>query len=298
MYFETIKLSDKPVFDKIFTGRRYENSWFTFTNLFVWRNTYSTEWAWLEDFIVIKYMSDGREYFLPPFVQAGKSFAVAVDRLAEEVVPSGADFSMQGISEAMLTEVMEKFSEKYVSQPLRDRYDYLYRAEDLRELAGRRYHSKRNFVNRFRAENSDWHYEPLNKELAEECLQVASAWCGGRSCEMHAELQHEYEAISEAFTHYEELGLIGGLVRIGGKAEAFTLGEPMNEDTVVVHVEKADPAITGLYPVINQEFCRRLGAGVEYVNREEDMGNEGLRRAKESYYPVRLVEKYELSLQK
>ena len=92
------------------------------------------------------------------------------------------------------------------------------------------------------------------------------------------------------------LGLLGGLIRIDGKAEAFTLGEQMNADTVVAHIEKADPAITGLYPVINQEFCRRLGAEVEYVNREEDMGNEGLRKAKESYYPVKLVEKYELTL--
>ena len=296
MQFESIKLEDKPVFDKFFAERRYENSWFTFTNLFVWRNTYSTEWTRFQNGIVIKYRSDGQDYFLPPFAPSEVTFASLVDRLAEEVASTGAKFLMQGMSDAMLAEIEGSFPGKYVSTPLRDRYDYLYRAEDLRELAGRRYHAKRNHVNRFRAENPDWHYEPLQKGFAEECLQVASAWCGGRSCEMHAELQHEYEAISEAFTHYEELGLIGGLVRIGGKAEAFTLGEYMNEDTVVVHIEKADPAITGLYPVINQEFCRRLEADVAYVNREEDMGNEGLRKAKESYYPVKLVEKHELTI--
>ena len=294
MQFETIKLADKPVFDKIFAERRYENSWFTFTNLFIWRNTYSTEWSRYQDSVIVKYRFDDHDYYLPPFVPSGASFATVVERLSQEIISAGTEFSLQGLSESMLAEVESVFPGKFASKPLRDRYDYLYRAEDLRALAGRRYHSKRNFVNRFRAENSDWSYESLNKELAEECLQVASAWCGGRSCEMHTELQHEYEAISEAFTHYDELGLIGGLVRIGGKAEAFTIGEPMNADTVVAHIEKADPAITGLYPVINQEFCRRLGPEVEYVNREEDMGNEGLRKAKESYYPVRLIEKYEL----
>ena len=296
MQFDSIKLEDKSIFDKIFAERRYENSWFSFTNLFVWRNTYSTQWTRFQDSIVVKYRSEGREYYLPPFVPSETSFAKMVDGLADEIVSTGTEFSMQGVSAAMLAEIEEKIPGKFASTPLRDRYDYLYRAEDLRELAGRRYHAKRNYVNRFRAENPDWHYETLNRDFAEECLQVASAWCGGRSCEMHAELQHEYEAISEAFLHYEELGLIGGVVRIGGKAEAFTLGEFMNDDTVVVHIEKADPAITGLYPVINQEFCRRLEGRVEYVNREEDMGNEGLRKAKESYYPVKLVEKHELTL--
>ena len=106
----------------------------------------------------------------------------------------------------------------------------------------------------------------------------------------------KYDAIIESFGHFAELDYLGGAIRIAGKVQAFTIGEMMNADTVVVHIEKADPAITGLYPMINQEFCRRLDAGVAYVNREEDMGNAGLRKAKESYYPARLVEKYELTL--
>ena len=296
MRFEPVKIEDKAEFDALLSQRRYENSWLTFGNLFTWRHAFGTEWARLPEGILIRFGQEDEVLFLPPLVTAASSFAAVVGRLAAAMSAAGKKFRLLGLSEAMAAEVEGAFPGKFAAEIKRDRFDYLYNAEDLRSLAGRRYHAKRNYVNRFRLENADWQYEPLSATLARECLQVAETWYGGRDYASDSDLAHEYDAIIESFRHFDELGYLGGAIRVDGKVQAFTIGELMNADTVVVHIEKADPGITGLYPMINQEFCRRLGAAIAYVNREEDMGDAGLRKAKESYYPVQLVEKYELML--
>lgn len=297
MKFEPLKIADKRGFVSLLSQRYYENSWLTFGNLFIWRHAFATEWAKLPEGVLVKFRKEDQDCFLPPLLLAEASFAGVVDRIAAASLAAGRSFIMLGVSAAMAAEVERVFPGKYKAEAKRDRFDYLYRAEDLRQLAGRRYHAKRNFTNRFRGERQDWRYEPLTAELAQECIQVAETWCGGRDCDADTGLAQEYDAICEAFRHFDELDCFGGAIRIAGKVKAFTLAEMLNADTAVVHIEKADAAISGLFQVINQEFCRQLAPGVEYVNREEDMGNAGLRKAKESYYPLRLIEKYELTIQ-
>lgn len=297
MNFKSIELGDKSVFDRAFHQRYYENSWFTFTNLLIWRDNYSTAWALHDESLYVRLQANGLIYFLPPFAPAGKSFAIAVDAAVQESKSRGNAFLMKGLSPAMCDELRETFPGRFAIEPQREYFDYLYRADDLRTLAGRKYHSKRNFVNRFRAEHADWKYEPLTTGSGEDCLQVAAAWCVNRDCFASDVLSNEYQAIEEALQHFDLLGLCGGILRLGGRAVAFSFGESLNTDTVVIHMEKADPAVQGLYAMINQECCRYAWGVVEYINREEDMGEEGLRKAKESYYPVRLVEKYKIFLQ-
>lgn len=295
MEFEPVRIENRAEFATLLSQRRQENSWLTFGNVFTWRQAFDTQWTRLPEGILIRFGKDGQDFFLPPVLRPQASFARVVVEIANAVAAEGQKFFMQGLSAEMAAEVERDSPEKFVLTAKRDRFDYLYNADDLRNLAGRRYHAKRNYINRFRTETSDWRYEPLTAALVPECLQVAEKWCVGREGDQTEELAHEYAAISEALTHYDELEYLGGAIRIQGKIEAFTLAEKLNADTVVVHIEKADAAITGLFPVINQEFCRSLGPEIKYVNREEDLGNPGLRKAKESYYPVRLVEKYELT---
>lgn len=296
MNFNPLRLEDKPLFDQAFRRRYYENSWFTFTNLLVWRNNYATSWAMQDESLYVRLQANGLIYFLPPFTPLDKSFSQAVELAVQESRSRGETFLMKGLSPAMCNELQEVNQDRFVMEPQRDYFDYLYKAEDLRTLAGRKYHSKRNFVNRFRAEHSDWQYEALRADLIDDCMQVAAAWCKGRDCNASAVLGNEYQAIEEALQHFGLLGLRGGLIRLAGKPVAFSFGEALNADTVVIHMEKADPAIQGLYAMINQECCRQAWGDVEFVNREEDMGEEGLRKAKDSYYPTRLVEKYKIYL--
>lgn len=297
MDFKLLELADKPVFDQALRQRYYENSWLTFTNLFVWRANYSTAWAIQEDSLYVRLQAGGLIYFLPPFVLAERSFSAAVEVAWRESRSRGEAFLMKGLSPAMCAELETTLPGRFAAAPQREYFDYLYRASDLRELAGRKYHSKRNFVNRFRAEHSNWRYEPLNAGSVEDCLQVAALWCGNRDCDASTVLSNEYRAIAEALHHFDTLGLRGGIIRLADHPVAFSFGESLNPDTVVLHMEKADSGIPGLYAVINQECCRQAWGDVDFINREEDMGEEGLRKAKESYYPVRLVEKYKIYFQ-
>lgn len=182
-----------------------------------------------------------------------------------------------------------------VAEPDRDHSDYIYLVSDLIQLQGRKYHRKRNHIKKFK-ENFDYQYVPLSPDRISECLELQTAWCDLRHCEADPGLTNEFKAIKEAFTHFGALGVVGGAVLIHGKVEAFTLGEPLNQETVVVHIEKANPDFDGLYPTLNQAFLQHRWSEYTYVNREQDLGEEGLRKAKESYFPHHMVNKYQMTL--
>ena len=177
--------------------------------------------------------------------------------------------------------------------PVRDDFDYVYRTEDLVGLSGRRFHSKKNHVNRFRT-SYDFTYEPLTTDRVPACLALAEAWCTLRRCEEDMNLLGEWSAVRQALRHREDLGYVGGVIVVDGDVKAFSLGDALNEETGVVHIEKADPEIPELYAVINQLFAKREFAGVPFVNREQDLGEPGLRRAKSSYHPHHLEEKFRI----
>jgi hypothetical protein len=176
----------------------------------------------------------------------------------------------------------------------RGQCDYVYLTQDLIELKGRKYHRKRNHIKQFQEKYSS-QCIPLTPEWISQCLQLETEWCDLRHCEASPGLLNESLAIKETFSHFGELGVKGGAILINGKVEAFTLGDPLNPETVVIHIEKANPAYEGLYPTINQAFLEQRWSGTTYVNREQDLGEEGLRKAKESYFPHHLVNKYILT---
>jgi hypothetical protein len=189
---------------------------------------------------------------------------------------------------------MDWNAEGFVAELDRAQSDYIYLTEDLIKLEGRKYHRKRNHIKQFK-EKYSYQYIPLTSEWISECLRLETEWCDLRHCEAIPGLLNESIAIKEAFTHFEELGLKGGAILINGKVEAFTLGDPLNPETVVIHIEKANPAYEGLYSLINQAFLENEWSGYTYVNREQDLGEEGLRKAKESYFPNHMINKYTIT---
>jgi len=178
-------------------------------------------------------------------------------------------------------------------EPTRDQFDYIYQSQDLVKLAGRKYHSKRNHINRF-FQSYSFTYAALTDSHLKACSELAGTWCVSRRCEEDLNLLGEWEAVREALTYFHTLSIQGGVILIRNKVEAFTLAELLNEQTAVVHIEKANPDIPGLYTMINQQFCEKSWQNVPYINREQDLGEEGLRRAKLSYYPDHLVEKFRI----
>jgi Uncharacterized conserved protein len=175
--------------------------------------------------------------------------------------------------------------------PDRDNADYVYRVSDLVNLAGAKYHKKRNLVKQCLSKYQ-CQYEEITLKNISECIEMQNRWCTVRECGRDPGLCHEYNAIRDAFTYFEFFNLIGGAIRVNGVIEAYSLGEELAPNTAVCHFEKAIPDIQGLSQLINQWFSLRSLRGFEFVNREQDLGISGLRQAKESYYPHHMVEKF------
>ena len=181
----------------------------------------------------------------------------------------------------------------------RDGSDYVYLAEDLAELKGKKYHSKRNHLNRFY--ENDWSFEPITHENMSECIAMNEIWCSENICEFGCDdndsrsKEDESCIVRCSFKYYDKLGYKGGLIRVNGEAQAFCFGEEAADDTFVVHVEKALRNYQGAYTAINREFVRSLCGRYKYINREEDTGEENLRKAKLSYYPVFLEDKFDIT---
>jgi hypothetical protein len=294
--FKPLELSDRALLHPLLWGFQPRTSELTFTNLFIWRNHFGFEWSLLDDRLVVVASSPegnpGGAWALPPVgpaPRAGIARAV-LERLREERGPAAAQIRR---ADRDLIEELGALPGFAVS-PGRDDFDYVYLSRDLIELSGSRYHGKRNHIARF-VEAHDYRYEPLETGHVPGCLETAEVWCALKRCEDDLDLLGEHETVKEALTHFTALGLSGGVILVGGEIKAFALGELLNDRTAVIHVEKADPRVQGLYPVINRDFCRRRWAGTTYVNREQDLGDPGLRRAKMSYHPDHLEEKFVVS---
>jgi hypothetical protein len=292
--FKSIELSDRQVITGFLDRYRPQTSELTFTNLFIWRAYFRWEWSILDDrLIIISSNETGGAFALPPIGVPPRT-DVTRSILAYLGGDRGAKPPTVQRADRRLVEELSSADDFSVEQT-REHFDYVYATKDLIELAGRKYHAKRNYINRFRAEY-EFSYESLNETHIAACLGLAGEWCRVRNCCDDLGLLGEYKAVREALTHYSDLGLLGGVITIDGKVRAFTLAEALNPETAVVHVEKADPDVRGLYAMINQQFCAHALSGFDWVNREQDLADEGLRKAKESYYPQRLEEKYRVGL--
>lgn len=287
---KNITVDDKALFDRYFAIKQYGICDLNFTNLFMWRETYSVRYAVVDDFLCIfpQFQKDSPFVLMP--VGCGDLGAV-VHKLAAHFKAQGNPFVIKGVTEGMKNELMERVPGKFIFEEDRNIFDYVYLSADLIELKGKKFHAKRNHINKFKS-MYDYTYEPLTAERVDECAAAALKWCVKRNCEEDQGLGWEKIAILNALHNFDKLKFKGGILRVDGKIAAFTFGERLTDNMAVVHVEKGDPDIRGSYAVINQMFCEREWRHMKYVNREEDMGLPGLRKAKLSYRPVTLVEKY------
>lgn len=262
---------------------------YTFSNLFNWSNAYKILIGRFEDFLIARSGSVSWNYLYPV---GGEDIAAAIEQMAHQAAEASMPFSMYGIPTEGVEKLNRLFPERFTFRPLRGSFDYIYLRESLATLSGKKLHGKRNHVNRFRQENPDWVYEPLTDANLPEAWRMSIEWCRRNGCHEAHGLQREACAVRSAFEHYGELGLVGGLLRAGGEVVAFTFGSEVTDDTFVVHVEKAFVEVQGAYAMINQQFVQNELARYTYVNREEDTGDEGLRKAKESYHPAMMYERY------
>lgn len=289
MEWKEITLKDKSWMTQKMREDDRRGCEYSFCNNFIWRNIYEVKVAELCGCCIIKFDAGGVDCFAFPIGNGNKR--QAVEQLLKESKENGKKLRFDSLLEEDKELLDSWFPGRFAVSEERDGFDYLYTVEKLTSLAGKKLHGKRNHIARFK-ENNDWHYEPMTSENKLKCLEMNRLWCDRQQCKWNSEMEDEFCAVQEAIEHFEELSLVGGVLYSGEEIVAFTIGEPLNSDTFVVHIEKAFPDIQGAYPMINQQFVEHECQGFTYVNREEDTGAEGLRRAKLSYYPEILLEKY------
>ena len=297
MDFKRIEITDRARAVELLAHSGFRGCEYTFGNNFVWRNFYNVEIAFEEGFYFCKF---GRENDVKFSYPAGRcssadgSMKRAVELLGEYCREKGTKLVISANSEVM-RQLLELYPDSKAEYS-RDTSDYIYLAEDLAELKGKKYHSKRNHLNRFY--ENDWSFEPLTADNMAECMEMNERWCGENiDCEVISDADRSSKMDEQcivlcSFKYFNELGYIGGVLRVDGKVQAFTFGEPSSEDCFVVHVEKALKDYQGAYTAINREFVKSLDGRYKYINREEDTGAENLRKAKLSYHPVFLEDKY------
>jgi hypothetical protein len=287
MDFLPLVYDDKPRIDAALAADPPAVSELTFTNLWAWRRKRAVAVARDADgALLILCEERGRRFFLPP-VGAADTAATA-GRLLALARGTGFPFTVQRVPAPMAASLL---AAGYAAAPDRDHFDYVYAVRDLAILEGRHFDGKRNQIRRLTGTH-DCSFGPLDDAAVAACLALAEDWCDLRTCQLDESLAAEQEAIGTCLRAHRQLGLIGGVVRVDGRLKAFAIAERLDPATAVVHFEKADPAVAGLYQLINHWFCRELLGGFTFVNREQDLGIPGLRQAKLGWRPHHLVEKF------
>lgn len=290
--FHSISLEDREWITKKMREDDYRACEYTFANNFIWSEVYEVEVGQAYDCGVIRYREKGDFIYSFPFGKGDKKSVIGL--LRGICAAHGHKLKLSPLVEEQRKQLIEWFPGEFEIDADRSDFDYIYTVEKLSTLRGKKLHGKRNHIARF-MDDDDWSYEALDKGNMEECRRMAKLWITQREEKWNSEMEQEMHVLEKALTYYEELALFGGVLRKKGEIVAFTIGERLNSDTIDVHFEKAFPELQGAYPMINQQFVLHEGQEYTYVNREEDTGDMGLRKAKLSYYPDILLKKYTAS---
>lgn len=295
--FKQIELSDKPKIDQCLDTNTYRACDFSFTNMYAWNAKFKTQYDIKSKTLFLKFNEiDGNIYYMMPI--GSMPTKQAIDEIMADAQSSKIPFMMKGVTIEMWNQINSSMPNMFEYTHERNNDEYIYLSEKLISLSGKKLQSKRNHINRFIADNPSWEYFPLTtKKDLEQCRLMLDEWENIKE-DKNRTLGYDYIATQIMLENFDELQLTGGAIKVNGKIIAFTIGEKLTKDTFVVHVEKAFAEINGAYTIINREFIKHEASAFKYINREEDMGIESLRKAKLSYQPDILLEEGFLILKK
>jgi len=288
--FKSITLEDKQIIDSYFSAKHYENSEYSFTNLFMWAPHYYFKYAIIKDHLcIIGSYRNQYPFAFNPWSKGEADYESIIPKLAEIMAGSGNPLVLKYISEDIKNEIDKAMPGRFIFREDRNNFDYIYLTKDLINLEGNKYHQKRNHINKF-INSYEYEYEEINDKNIDDCIRLEMEWHAQRSS--MEKLPEEHDAIKLVLSNYKSLDLKGAALRINGKIQAFTVGGLLNPNMAVIHIEKANIEYNGIYAMINQQFAANAWSNVKYINREEDMGIPGLRKSKLSYHPYKMGKKY------
>lgn len=290
--FKDLVLEDKNFFDKYLSPYTFLTCEYSFTNLYIWRKALDIQYAIYKDALIIKKKDFNEGYhFMQPIGYIKEDLKEIVDMLIEYKKENNFQYLFKDLESPFVEELKELYVDTLNIQEDRDNFDYIYESSKLISLSGKKLHSKKNHYNNF-IRNNDYKTVPISKDNIDDCIKAACEWCRKNGCKGY--LKHELRAIEELLLNKKKLDFLGIAVYVDDVLRAFTIGEKMNDNMAVIHIEKADADINGLYTYINKTFVENYFSDVHYINREQDLGIEGLRKAKLSYHPFKLEQKYSI----
>ena len=293
--FQDIDISHKQQVQDYLCRKQYGSTEGSFADLFIWGEKYHTQVCFQEGFLFVRSSEDGKPRYLFPYGDG--EIPRALELICQDARENGVEPCMVGVTDEMREKLDGACPGLLRYEETRDLFDYIYAADDLINLPGKKFHQKRNHVNKFMKLYRDrYAYEPICQENLDEVRAFQEKWlAANKTGENEAELAVENRVIQRAFQYFFEIGFIGGVLRVDGDVVAYTMGTRLCCESFLVSIEKADIAYPGCYQVINQLFAQHNCQGLKYINREDDTGSEGLRKAKLSYNPVILLRKYRVT---
>jgi hypothetical protein len=287
--FEPIDLKKQKDYLKRLSECSQLASDYSFANLWGWGEEYGLQWAWHDNLVWLKQTKPSNVYWAP----VGQWTQVDWNKIFENIDQHTV---FTRIPEELINIWRPSLGDRIRIEEERRNWDYLYSLEELIELKGNRFHKKRNLLNQF-IKKYDYKFVNFGPELIEPAMAMQEDWCNWRNCESSEILAAENRAVLKIFMNWDKLvDLTGGAILVDNMIVASTVAEKYSPDTVLIHYEKGCPDYKGVYQAINQMFLAHLTEAFKWVNREQDLGEEGLRKAKLSYNPVDFLRKYRVIL--
>lgn len=288
MEFKPVEAKDRDILKSYLKHVESRSCDMPFASIYLWRSHYHMEYAIVENMLVMRSIDEEGETFSFPIGAADP--APAIEKLRAYCEENQKTLILHSVTEDVAEYLRKNYPGEFTIEFNRDYADYIYETQALIELRGKKYHGKKNHINKFK-KTYEWSYEKVTEENLEECLAMLKLWKKDNCEKEDEELVAEICVAEAALREREFLGLQAGLIRADGRVVAFSVGEKISFDTFCVHIEKAFSDVPGAYTIMNQQFLEHEASDCTYVNREDDVGEPGLRRAKLSYHPAFLLEK-------
>ncbi len=286
--FKEVELQDKEIFDKYIEKSNLLISECNFTNIFLWKNYYNFKWMLCEHCILlISRKLEGKIVAFPPI---GENILEGIHKLKKYASIIGESLEIIRFPKNLVQKIKEEFSSIELIED-RANWDYIHATEDLATFSGNKFQNVRKKLNKFKM-RYNWNYYPLSDKYIEQVLKMQEDWCFKHACDDNESLNNENNGIKRILKHFNELNLIGGCICIADSIVAYTIAEEISKDTIVCHIEKANPEFIGSYQAICQLFSETLPKNILYINREQDLGILSLRKSKMHYYPIQFLEKF------
>ena len=286
--FKPIELEDKAIVDKYLATEQNMGCEMCFSSLYIWRKAYDMRYAVIEDCLVL-WSKDGTNPAGLRFPVGNGDKLLAARNACDYMVSVGEKPQFYGVTGEAL-EFIKNNTDEYEFGNMSIYSDYVYETEKMINLSGKKLHSKKNHLNKFK-KTYKYEYANIKAEDKDDILKAYDSWADLGNDKY---LLAEREAIGEITENIEALGIKGAMLKVDGEIVALTFGDKLTDDMAVIHIEKANTDYYGAYAAINQMFAENQWSEYKYLNREDDCGLEGLKKAKKSYQPVFMVEKYKV----